>query len=54
MGSDNVCLSTITLDVFTTRFSGNRLAIVHVPKDLKDVLSQTQTNDRGDVDGLDR
>ena len=32
-----------TLDVFTSiRFSGNPLAIVHVPKDLKNVLSQTQ------------
>lgn len=32
-----------TLDVFTsTRFLGNPLAIVHVPKDLKNVLSQTQ------------
>jgi len=32
-----------TLDVFTsTRFSGNPLAIVHVSKELKNVLSQTQ------------
>jgi len=32
-----------TLDVFTvTRFLGNPLAIVQVPKDLKNVLSQTQ------------
>jgi PhzF family phenazine biosynthesis protein len=36
-------LHFITLDVFTsTRFLGNPLAIVHVPNDLKNVLSQTQ------------
>ena len=36
-------LCFITLDVFTsTQFLGNPLAIVHVPNDLKNVLSQTQ------------
>lgn len=36
-------LNFTTLDVFTlTRFLGNPLAIVHVPNDLKNVLSQTE------------
>lgn len=41
--SDCPKLRFTTLDVFTsTRFSGNPLAIVQVPKELKNVLSQMQ------------